>query len=338
MGKSEKTNRKKLWVLISVAVLAILLIITIVVAFNKNRSKVTTNSGQTIYKVKVTSTKVNDMSDWEIKGTTSAPDGAKLFATYGDETNSEEYGINAASSTALTSWATVHNGKFTMIVSPLDLHYEQKYKSEKSMNAYLFAVTGLKGKLSGYDIEPKISSALKSAIAKNVKKTNLNLSSSQASYYNSLGTSDDESSSSEHSSESSTSSSESSSSASSSSVSDNANDYQTGITYDQIARTPNDYKGKKMQFTGEVIQVVENDDETDIRLAVDGNYDNIVMIGFDPDILKGSRVLEDDLVTVSGESVGTLSYKSTAGGKITVPAIYAKIIDDQGKASDNYGE
>lgn len=245
MGKSEKTGRKKLWILISVAVLAILLITTIAVAFNKDESKTTTNSGQTIYKVKVTSTKVNDMSDWEIKGTTSAPDGARLFATYGDETNSEEYGINAASATSLTSWATVRNGKFTMFVSPLDLHYEQEYKSGKSMSAYLFAITGLSGKLSAYNTEPKISNALKSAIAKNIKKTNINLSSSQASYYNSLGTSDNESSSNEDSSESSTSSSESSSSASSSSVSDNANDYQAGITYDQIARTPNDYKGKK---------------------------------------------------------------------------------------------
>lgn len=129
----------------------------------------------------------------------------------------------------------------------------------------------------------------------------------------------------------------SASKASSEAAEKDPNSYNTGITYDQIARSPEDYKGKKMQFTGRVIQVMEDDDETEIRLAVDGNSDNIILVGFNPDILSGSRVLEDDLVTISGESVGTISYKSTMAGKITVPAIAANIINDQGKASDDYG-
>lgn len=124
---------------------------------------------------------------------------------------------------------------------------------------------------------------------------------------------------------------------SSEAVDKDPNSYKTGITYDQVARTPDDYEGKKMQFTGKVIQVIEDKSETQIRLAVDGNSDNIILVGFDPDILNGSRVLEDDLVTVSGTSVGTVSYKSTMGGKITIPAMAAKIINDQGKASDDYG-
>ncbi|WP_367366727.1 hypothetical protein [Leuconostoc pseudomesenteroides] len=115
------------------------------------------------------------------------------------------------------------------------------------------------------------------------------------------------------------------------------NSYQTGVTYDQVARTPDDYEGKKIQFTGRVIQVIEGDSETQIRLAVDGDSDNIILVAFDPDVLNGSRVLEDDLVTASGKSVGTVSYKSTMGGKITIPAMSAKIINDQGKASDDYG-
>lgn len=148
-------------------------------------------------------------------------------------------------------------------------------------------------------------------------------------------------SSSENSAESSSKAAEASSRAaamsSSEAVDKDPNSYKTGITYDQVARTPDDYEGKKMQFTGRVIQVIEGKSETQIRLAVDGNSDNIILVGFDPDILNGSRVLEDDLVTVSGTSVGTVSYKSTMGGKITIPAMAAKIINDQGKASDDYG-
>ncbi|WP_249216298.1 hypothetical protein [Lacticaseibacillus paracasei] len=118
----------------------------------------------------------------------------------------------------------------------------------------------------------------------------------------------------------------------------NASDYNTGITYDQIARTPDEYKGKNITLTGEVIQVVEGDDETDLRVAVDGNYDNVIMVGYDPDIMNGSRILENDKITFYAESLGTTTYKSTMGGKITVPLALAKKIDDAGTAPDDYGD
>lgn len=113
--------------------------------------------------------------------------------------------------------------------------------------------------------------------------------------------------------------------------------YKTGITFDQIARTPDDYEGKKIEFTGKVLQVTEDDDYTEIRLAVDGDYDNVILVDVDSDIMNGSRILEDDLVTVSGVSDGTTTYESTSGANITIPAMTAKIINDQGKASDDYG-
>lgn len=326
----KKGSSKKLWLMIFSAIIVLFLLV-VVFGLSGKKSSARSKSGETVYKVKVSSVKVDDMSNWEIKGTTNAPDGAKLFATYGDETDSDSFGVNAAVSKSTTSWSKVVNGKFTMLVDPLTLHYESKYKSGETIKAFLFAVTKLSGSVSKYSVDPKISSSLKTAIAKSIKTTSLKMSSSQADYYNKLGNSDSSSSS------SATVESSSTAQSSSSSSSDDPASYKTGITYDQIARTPDDYKGKKMQFTGKVVQVVEDKDETDIRLAVDGNYDNIIMVGFDPDILNGSRVLEDDLVTISGKSVGTISYKSTNDGKITVPAIMAKIIDDQGKASDNYG-
>lgn len=113
--------------------------------------------------------------------------------------------------------------------------------------------------------------------------------------------------------------------------------YKTGITFEQIARTPDDYEGKKIEFTGKVLQVMEDDDYTEIRLAVDGDYDNVILVDIDSDIMNGSRILEDDLVTVSGISDGTTTYESTSGANITIPAMTAKIVNDQGKASDDYG-
>src|SRR3954469_7917883 len=35
--------------------------------------------------------------------------------------------------------------------------------------------------------------------------------------------------------------------------------YDTGITYDQLARTPDDFIGQKVKFRGKVVQVIEGD-------------------------------------------------------------------------------
>lgn len=105
-----------------------------------------------------------------------------------------------------------------------------------------------------------------------------------------------------------------------------AKGYETGITYDQLARTPDDYMGKKVKFSGKVIQVIEGDDSVQIRLAVDNNYDTILLGEYTTSTVS-SRVLDDDQITIYGTSVGTISYQSTMGGKITIPGVYIEKID-----------
>jgi len=102
--------------------------------------------------------------------------------------------------------------------------------------------------------------------------------------------------------------------------------YDTGITYDQLARTPDEYLMEKVKFYGEVIQVIEGDEETEIRLAIDGDYDQVILCGYDASIVS-SRVLEDDYITVYGISAGLISYQSTLGGTITIPGVLVEKID-----------
>lgn len=105
-----------------------------------------------------------------------------------------------------------------------------------------------------------------------------------------------------------------------------AKGYETGITYDNIARNPDDYKGKKVKFTGKVIQVIEGDVTIQIRLAVNEDYDQVVFCEYESSIVS-SRVLEDDVITIYGLSAGTVSYQSTLGGQITIPSILVERID-----------
>lgn len=90
-----------------------------------------------------------------------------------------------------------------------------------------------------------------------------------------------------------------------------------------VARNPDSYKGQKIAFSGKVLQVLEGSKETDLRIATDGGYDDVVFVGFDPSLLGGTHVLEDDNVTVYGTCIGQYSYNSTLGAKISLPGLYA---------------
>lgn len=105
-----------------------------------------------------------------------------------------------------------------------------------------------------------------------------------------------------------------------------AQGYETGITYDQLARTPDQFIGKKVKFTGKVLQVMENGGKVKIRLAVNDNYDTVIYGQYDSSIVS-SRVLEDDHITIYGISAGTISYEATSGAQITIPGISIGKID-----------
>ncbi|MDR0138503.1 toxin regulator [Metabacillus idriensis] len=102
--------------------------------------------------------------------------------------------------------------------------------------------------------------------------------------------------------------------------------YDTGITYNQLARTPDDFIGEKVKFKGKVVQVMEGDGTTQIRLAVNDNYDTIIFGEFDSSILK-ARILENDVITIMGLSTGLLTYESTMGGNISIPGMLIEKID-----------
>lgn len=102
--------------------------------------------------------------------------------------------------------------------------------------------------------------------------------------------------------------------------------YNTGIFYDQLARNPDDYKGKKVKFTGEVLQVMEAPDYVHLRFAVNSDYDNVLYLEYTSSIVS-SRILEDDIITIYGTSYGLYSYNSTLGGEITIPCVIVDKID-----------
>lgn len=102
--------------------------------------------------------------------------------------------------------------------------------------------------------------------------------------------------------------------------------YETGISYDQLARTPDDYFGQKIKFYGKVVQVIEGSGVINIRFAVDDNYDYMILGEYDSSLVS-SRILEDDYITIYGQSMGLYTYESTMGADITIPSVVIDRID-----------
>lgn len=102
--------------------------------------------------------------------------------------------------------------------------------------------------------------------------------------------------------------------------------YNTGITYSQLARTPDDYKGEKCKFKGKVVQVMEGGGVYNIRLAVGGNYDNIIFIIASTSVTE-QRILEDDYITVYGTSTGIYTYETVMGNELSIPSMSVDKID-----------
>lgn len=106
-------------------------------------------------------------------------------------------------------------------------------------------------------------------------------------------------------------------------------EYNSGITYEQIARNPDDYLQKRLTVSGKVIQVIEADNETDVRLAVNNSYDNVILVAIAKDTLK-SRILENDHLIVKGKFQKMYTYTSSMNVPITIPLVIGEeVINNQ---------
>lgn len=103
--------------------------------------------------------------------------------------------------------------------------------------------------------------------------------------------------------------------------------YNIGITYNQLARTPDEYEGEKVKFSGKVLQFSEGWLYDVVRLAVGGNYDNVLYLTVPKSITEDERILEDDYVTIYGVSEGIETYTTVMGASMSIPSVSVDKID-----------
>ena len=98
------------------------------------------------------------------------------------------------------------------------------------------------------------------------------------------------------------------------------------LPFEDLARNPDSWKGTRLSYTGQVIQVVEPSYGDTVTLRVNvtqdeyGWWDDTIMATVE--IPKGDdRILEDDIITFFGECDGMYTYESIFGESISIPKI-----------------
>lgn len=102
------------------------------------------------------------------------------------------------------------------------------------------------------------------------------------------------------------------------------------ISYDKLARDPDTYMAERVKFKGRIVQVMEDDDMVTLRVNVTndgyGYYDDTVYVYYSYDEGE-SKLLEDDIITFYGISMGLYTYESVMGASITIPCVISSYID-----------
>ena len=101
------------------------------------------------------------------------------------------------------------------------------------------------------------------------------------------------------------------------------------IKYGTLARNADTLKNEKVVYKGQVIQVLEDGNNIQMRVDVTvdeyGFWEDTVFVMF----TRGeadTRILEEDIIQFWGEVGGLITYESVLGGDITIPQINAEYI------------
>jgi hypothetical protein len=102
----------------------------------------------------------------------------------------------------------------------------------------------------------------------------------------------------------------------------------TTVDYDQLEKNPDDYRGTKVVYTGQIFQIQESYGATWMLLSVTdegyGFWDDNIWVNYDGEI-DGA---EEDIITVYGTVRGSQSYQTQIGGETYVPKVKAEYVEE----------
>lgn len=176
LGNLEEHVLKKTFILTGIAISVIML---------TGCNKQTSSNGikyksNTLYNTKITKI-VSDDGYWKIKGTTNAPNGAKIIATPTNK-DSGNYGMNQTAYTDLKKYSRVRNEKFSTKVTTIgSTKYSfDKFEDGQKSKMNIFAITKYN---KDFNL-PSISAKLLSKANRSFEPKTLKISLEQIKYLN----------------------------------------------------------------------------------------------------------------------------------------------------------
>lgn len=94
------------------------------------------------------------------------------------------------------------------------------------------------------------------------------------------------------------------------------------ITYEHLKKNAEKYDGEPWTFTGKILQIQENGEQTFALISLDGWGNKTIAVKAD----FTTEFIEKNTVFVVGYLAGNYSYESVAGWNITVPLLQARAI------------
>ncbi|CZR05521.1 hypothetical protein [Trichococcus collinsii] len=104
--------------------------------------------------------------------------------------------------------------------------------------------------------------------------------------------------------------------------------YRADITYDQLAQAADTYYSEMIAMSGRVIQVMQGEGSSQLLVAVDDKEGAVMFLGYESNIIE-SGISENALIKFYGTAAGAISYDSTIGETITVPAAFVNMMELQ---------
>lgn len=101
------------------------------------------------------------------------------------------------------------------------------------------------------------------------------------------------------------------------------------VSYEELARYPDNYFKKSIKLKGQITQVVDaGDNNTLYLLAVNDNHNHIAIVGYNGDFSNG-RILNGDEILFYGLSGGLISTDTANNGNVTCPSMMATTYEQQ---------
>ena len=97
----------------------------------------------------------------------------------------------------------------------------------------------------------------------------------------------------------------------------------TSLSYLKLEKDLIKYTGQRVRSTGDIVQIMADSNDTQIRLDVNNVLGDTIFI----DYPGSTPAVEGDTITVYGEVYGTTTYTSEANYQISLPGIDGQYID-----------